>query len=88
MGTKLPESARRAMRAFCLIGSIVFLVSFLSEYLGYYGLSLDPILHETKKLLWLVYDNYVGAPGSGLCAGLVSYLAAREKEVGNGHARR
>jgi hypothetical protein len=77
MGTKLPNSFRRAVRAFCFIFGIVFLAVFVSDYLGYYGFSLDPIVHEQGKLCSLIYHDAIGALGAGLGAAAIVYLGGR-----------
>jgi hypothetical protein len=65
---------RRAAKVFGLIFGVVFLAIFGSDYLGSYGFSIDPILHEKRKLWWLIYHDFIGALGGGLTAATIVYL--------------
>jgi hypothetical protein len=77
MDAKRSNSVKTAMKAFCLVFSILFLVMFGSHYLSSYGFSLDPLLHEKRKLWWLLYDDAVRAMGGGIATGAIIYFAKR-----------
>ena len=67
------------MKVFCLIFGIVFLAIFAADYLGSYGFSIDPILHERRKLWWLAYHDAIGALGGGLTAATIVYFGGRDR---------
>jgi hypothetical protein len=82
MDTRHSNSLGRAVRVFGLVSGVVFLVIFASDYVGSYGVSIDPVLHETGKLWWLIYHDIIGALGGGITAASIVYLEGRRPRGG------
>jgi len=71
---------KKAVMAFAFFGLILWLANFGSYYLGMYGFTIAPFIHQQDGLSWTIYDDARKSIGGAMAAGVSTYLVTRRKQ--------